>query len=110
MESVRYSRANNSIIKKGVYMKIRNKQTGQIFEVLPGTLFAKNIFEEIKDDEIKVGAPKVEFEIEETIPEVEEAKSAEKPAKTAKKLPEKPAKKTRKSRKGAKKNGKTSTK
>ena len=35
-------------------MKIRNKTTGQIFEVLPGTLYAKNIFEEVKDEEIKV--------------------------------------------------------
>ena len=31
-------------------MKIRNKQTGQIFEVLAGTLYAKNIFEEVKDE------------------------------------------------------------
>lgn len=71
-------------------MKIRNKTTGQIFEVLPGTLFAKNIFEEVTDDEIKVGEPKVEFEIEEHKEE----------------KPKKPAKRTaKKSRKGAKKNG-----
>lgn len=73
-------------------MKIRNKQTGQIFEVLAGTLYAKNIFEEITDDEIKVGEPKVEFEIEEV---KDEPKEEKKPAK----------KKTTK--KGAKKNGNT---
>lgn len=94
-------------------MKIRNKQTGQIFEVLPGTLYAKNIFEEVTDDEIKVGEPTVEFEIEETpdesekpvekfihradvITEVEDPYKVEEP---------KPKKKTTK--KGAKKDGKT---
>ena len=82
-------------------MKIRNKTTGQIFEVLPGTLYAANIFEEVKEEipaaveevEIRVGEPKVEFEIEET-----------------KEEPKKPAKKTKKTKKGAKKNGKNSTK
>lgn len=59
-------------------MKIRNKNTGQIFEVLAGTLYAKNIFEEVTDDEIKVGEPKVEFEIEEV---KEEPKKAKKQAK-----------------------------
>ncbi len=73
-------------------MKIRNKQTGQIFEVLAGTLYAKNIFEEVTDDEIKVGEPTVEFEIEEV---KDEPKEEKKPAK----------KKTTK--KGAKKNGNT---
>jgi len=73
-------------------MKIRNKQTGQIFEVLAGTLYAKNIFEEVTDDEIKVGEPTVEFEIEEV---EDEPKEEKKPAK----------KKTTK--KGAKKNGNT---
>ena len=73
-------------------MKIRNKQTGQTFEVLAGTLYAKNIFEEVTDDEIKVGAPKVEFEIEEV---KDEPKEEKKPAK----------KKTTK--KGAKKNDNT---
>lgn len=77
-------------------MKIRNKQTGQIFEVLPGTLFAKNIFEEVTDDEIKVGEPKIEFEFEEI--KEEEPKPAPK------------KKTTKKTKKGAKKNGKTSTK
>lgn len=73
-------------------MKIRNKQTGQTFEVLAGTLYAKNIFEEVTDDEIKVGEPKIEFEIEEI---KDEPKEEKKPAK----------KKT--TRKGAKKNGNT---
>lgn len=69
-------------------MKIRNKNTGQIFEVLAGTLYAKNIFEEVTDDEIKVGEPKVEFEIEEV---KEEPKKAKKQAK--KKATKKGAKK-----------------
>lgn len=74
-------------------MKIRNKITKQVFEVLPGTLYAKNIFEEVKDDEIKVGEPKVEYEIE----EIKEEKPAPKPK----------AKKTKRTKKGAKKNGST---
>lgn len=73
-------------------MKIRNKQTGQTFEVLAGTLYAKNIFEEVTDDEIKVGEPTVEFEIEEVKDEPREDK--------------KPAKK-KTTKKGAKKNGNT---
>ncbi|MEE0887648.1 MAG: hypothetical protein U0L97_00355 [Candidatus Saccharimonadaceae bacterium] len=73
-------------------MKIRNKQTGQIFEVLAGTLYAKNIFEEVTDEEIKVGEPKIEFEIEEVKDEPEEET--------------KPAKK-KTTKKGAKKNGNT---
>lgn len=73
-------------------MKIRNKQTGQTFEVLAGTLYAKNIFEEVTDDEIKVGEPTVEFEIEEVKDEPEEEKKSAK-------------KKTTK--KGAKNNGNT---
>lgn len=66
-------------------MKIRNKTTGQIFEVLAGTLYAKNIFEEVTDDDIKVGEPKVEFEIESEPMEAEivEVKE-EKPKKAAK--------------------------
>lgn len=73
-------------------MKIRNKLTGQTFEVLAGTLYAKNIFEEVTDDEIKVGEPKVEFEIEEATDGPEEVK--------------KPAKK-KTTKKGAKKNDNT---
>lgn len=76
-------------------MKIRNKLTGQIHEVLAGTLYAKNIFEEVSDDEIKIGEPKIEFEIEQ-----------EKPAK---KTTKKPAK-TKKQGKGEKKNGRSNTK
>lgn len=73
-------------------MKIRNKTTGQVFEVLAGTLYAKNIFEEVTDDEIKVGEPKIEFEIE---------KPKEKKPKTTRK------KTTKKTKKGAKKNDNT---
>ena len=36
-------------------MKIRNKNTGQIHEVIEGTLFPENIFELVTDDDIKVG-------------------------------------------------------
>lgn len=74
-------------------MKIRNKQTGQIFEVMEGTLYA-SFFEEVKDEEIKVGEPKIEFEIEEI---KDEPKKEEKPVK-AKRT-------TKKTKKGAKKNG-----
>ena len=71
-------------------MKIRNKITKQVFEVLPGTLYAKNIFEEVTDDDIKVGEPKVEYEITE---EKEEVKKPVRKKKVAKKT-----------KKGAKKN------
>lgn len=78
-------------------MKIRNKKTGQIFEVLPGTLYATNIFEEVKEEtpaaveevEIRVGEPTVEYVIEE--------EKVEKPKKTTKKT-------TKRTKKGAKKN------
>ena len=69
-------------------MKIRNKNTGQVFEVVAGTLYP-SFFEEVKDEEIKVGEPKVEFEIEES--------KKEAPKKTRKKT-------TKKTKKGAKKN------
>ncbi len=69
-------------------MKIRNKNTGQIFEVVAGTLYP-SFFEEVKDEEIKVGEPKIEFEIEEP--------KKEAPKKTRKKT-------TKKTKKGAKKN------
>ena len=71
-------------------MKIRNKQTGQVFEVMAGTLYP-DFFEEVKDEEIKVGEPKVEFEIEKP---KEELKPTKKPAKKA----------VKKTKKGAKKN------
>lgn len=77
-------------------MKIRNKKTGQIFEVMAGTLYP-DFFEEVIDD-IKVGEPKIEVEIEEI--KDEPKKSEEKPKKTTKKA----KKSTKKSKKGAKKN------
>lgn len=75
-------------------MKIRNKETGEVHIVLEGTLYAKNIFEEVKDEEIKVGEPKIEYEIEEAKEEPE--KVEEKPVKAKKS--------TKKTKKGAKKN------
>lgn len=80
-------------------MKIRNKRTGQIFEVVAGTLYP-SFFEEVKDepkdDQIKVGEPKVEYVVE----ELKEEPVEEKPkAKTTRKRP------TRKTtKKGVKKN------
>lgn len=70
-------------------MKIRNKKTGQVFEVVEGTLYP-SFFEEVTDEEIKVGEPKTEFEIEEP--------KEEAPKKTRKKA-------AKKAKKGAKKNG-----
>ena len=81
---------------------VRNKNTGQIFEVVPGSLLP-DFFEEVIPD-IKVGEPKVEFEIE----EVKEEPVEEKPQKVDKKKTN--AKKNTKNltkKKGAKKNGKT---
>lgn len=76
-------------------MKIRNKNTGQIFEVVAGTLYP-SFFEEVTDDEIKVGEPKIEFEIEEAKEEpIEEPKEEKKPTRK------------RTTKKGAKKNGNT---
>lgn len=69
--------------------KVRNKLTGQVFEVIPGSLMPE-FFEEVIDD-IIVGEPKIEVEIEEM---------KEEPAKTKKK----PKKTTKKAKKGAKKN------
>lgn len=80
-------------------MKIRNKKTGQVFEVIAGSLYAKNIFEEVTDDEIKVGEPKVEYEVEIINPEPAEAEIVEKP----KKLSKKAKKTTKKSSKKGKK-------
>ena len=77
-------------------MKIRNKNTGQIFEVVAGTLYP-SFFEEVTDEEIKVGEPKIEFEIE-------KPKEEPNPKKTTKK------KSTKKSKKGAKKNDNTKSK
>ena len=89
-------------------MKIRNKETGQVFEVMKGSIYP-SFFEEVKEDlpkvannvkaqtradmdRIKVGETKVEFEIEEPKPE------------------KKTTGKTTKTKKGAKKNGTTKTK
>ena len=76
---------------------VRNKLTGQQFEVVPGTLLP-DFFEEVHP-EIKVGEPKIEFEVEPMEPVKIEPE--EKPVEK-KKL----AKKSKKnSKKGAKKNG-----
>ena len=48
---------------KTTVSKVRNTLTGQVFDVVPGSLLP-DFFEEVKDEEIKVGEPKVEFEIE----------------------------------------------
>ena len=81
-------------------MKIRNKLTGQIFEVVAGTLYP-TFFEEVTDDEIKVGEPKIEFEIEEIEEEAPVLTEKPKNVKTEKKTTNKPKKTTKK---GAKKN------
>lgn len=74
-------------------MKIRNKLTGQTFEVVAGTLYP-DFFEEVTDNEIKVGEPKIEYVVEEIKEEIE---VEEKPKKTRKKT-------TKRTKKGAKKN------
>lgn len=78
-------------------MKIRNKKTGQIHEVLAGTLYP-SFFEEVKDDDIKVGEPTIEATIETEKPE---------PAKKTK--AKTTTKKTKKAKKGAKKDGAAKT-
>ena len=80
-------------------MKIRNKETGQIFEVVAGTLYP-SFFEEVTDDEIKVGDPKVEFEIEKPAPAPVQKKQVKKTTKKA----------TKKSKKGGKADGSTTNK
>lgn len=95
-------------------MKIRNKQTGRIHEVMEGTLYSKEIFEEVKDEDIIVGEPKVEYEIEEIKddPVMEEATAsaeiAEKGAQSVSLKKKSISKKLAK--KGAKKNGNAKTK
>lgn len=69
---------------------VRNKLTNQIFEVVPGTLLP-DFFEEVHKD-IRVGEPKVEYEVEAAEPE-------EKPVEK-----KKTTKKSKNTRKGAKKN------
>lgn len=76
---------------KTAVSKVRNTKTGQVFEVIPGSLLP-DFFEEVTDDEIKVGEPKIEFEIEKP--------KEQKPKTTRKKT-------TKKTKKGAKKNDNT---
>lgn len=80
---------------KTTVSKVRNTLTGQVFDVVPGSLLP-DFFEEVTDDEIKVGEPKVEFEIE----EAKEDPKPEAPKKTRKKT-------TKKTKKGAKKDAST---
>lgn len=75
--------------------KVRNKLTGQVFEVIPGSLMPE-FFEDVVED-IKVGEPKIEVEIEEIKDEPKKAEEKPKKAKKARKS-------TKKSKKGAKKN------
>lgn len=82
---------------KTTVSRVRNTQTGQIFEVIPGSLLP-DFFEEVRDEDIIVGEPKVDYEIE-------KPKTAEK-AKTVKKT----VKKTGKTKKGAKKDDSKKTK
>lgn len=86
-------------------MKIRNKITGQTFEVVKGTLYP-SFFEEVTDNEIKVGGPKIEFEIEELEEEVAPEVVEEEP-KEEKKEVKRPTKRKSTTKKGAKKNGNT---
>ena len=84
-------------------MKIRNKKTGKTFEVMEGTLYPTQFYEKVTDERIKIGEPKIEFEIEQTQAEAEaELKKKEKKV-------EKPAKKSRKKKNNqkGKKNYKT---
>ena len=69
-------------------MKIRNKKTGKVFEVMEGTRYP-SFFEEVKDEEIIVGEPKIEYIIEKTQAEQEKEEKVEKPAKKAKKVTKK---------------------
>lgn len=80
---------------KTTVSKVRNTLTGQVFDVVPGSLLP-DFFEEVTDDEIKVGEPKVEFEIEET----KEEPKPETTKKTRKKT-------TKRAKKGAKKDAST---
>ena len=83
---------------KTTVSKVRNTQTGQIFEVIPGSLLP-DFFEEVKDEDIIVGEPKVDFEIEET-----------KPGPKVVKKVKKTTKKTKTTKKGAKKDDSKKTK
>lgn len=76
-------------------MRIRNKLTGQIHEVMEGTLYDKNSFEEVKGDEVTERTPdtatknvneKAEKDdiSQENVNEETKEEKAKKPAKTAK--------------------------
>ena len=83
--------------------KVRNKLTGQVFEVIPGSLMPE-FFEEATDDRIKVGESKVEFEIEEMPEKPATREKKEAPVVTEKTKTVKTGKKVKK---GAKKDGQT---
>lgn len=87
-------------------MKIRNKQNGKIFEIADGALYPKGAYtiveEKNDDDKIKVGEPKVETEIIETLEETEGEAEAE-TEKEAETVAEIKAKEPTKSKKTAKK-------
>ena len=98
---------------KTTVSKVRNTKTGQIFEVIPGSLLP-DFFEEVHVelpkgiesvpinvdiDKYTVGEPKVDFEIEETKPEPKVVKKVKKTTK-----------KTKTTKKGAKKDDSKKTK
>ena len=83
---------------KTTVSKVRNTKTNQVFEVIPGSLLP-DFFEEVKDEDIIVGEPKVDFEIEETKPEPKVVKKVKKTTK-----------KTKTTKKGAKKDDSKKTK
>lgn len=62
-------------------MRIRNKLTGQIHEVMAGTLYDENTFEEVKADEI---AGKTSDAAAKDVNEKAKEENAKKPAKTTK--------------------------
>lgn len=90
--------------------KIRNKETGKIYEIADGAIYPEWAYEVVKDDDIKVGEPKVEVEFEETEESAKEAEAvaekAEEPAeKTVEETPKTSTKKSKakKPAKGVKK-------
>lgn len=86
--------------------KVRNKQTGQVFDVIPGSLLP-DFFEEVRDENIIVGEPQVGYEIVETQKEAEEKGKEETEEKTESKSVKKTTKKvTKKVTKKQKKGGK----
>ena len=99
---------------KTTVSRVRNTKTGQLFEVIPGSLLP-DFFEEVPEGELPkgiesvpidvdidkytVGEPKVDFEIEEAKPEPKIVKKAKKTTK-----------KTKTTKKGAKKDDSKKTK